>query len=501
MQVLPERHPAHFGVGGLHDETRPTTDKINAAGRERTMNLRLDPEWTSRQSARSMAPIRSADLLSRLVTQATESLKKADANQSGTVTKVEDAGLPTALKQEVAEFRASHGSVRRTAFISKFEADARAELARVDANHDGMISDADQARLAAWLKDNVAAMGAVTPGPPPVTSQTAFGISGTIPSSRVELHTVLASGLDKPTAVAENPRDHSVWIVNEGDDSSTVIDPQGRAHHFQDDSAHFMNNPTAIAFSRTRNEFATVQDTTNDYNGHAMANMFMGPTVWTGDRTKFEGGTNSHLDMLHHSPEAMGIAAGEASANDPREYWVFNGHSGSIDRYFFHETHALGGTDHHDGETIRYAEGQLRRVAGVPGHMALDPASGKLFIADTGNGRVVSFDTRAASRQGVAISGLQDETPLSRGTAPALHTVTPAGALSKPAGLLLKDGMVIVGDHATGHIKVFTQGGELKGDLDTGLGANALNGLAEVNGKLYAADGKGSRLLEISVRV
>ena len=33
------------------------------------------------------------------------------------------------------------------------------------------------------------------------------------------------------------------------------------------------------------------------------------------------------------------------------------------------------------------------------------------------------------------------------------------------------------------------------------LGANALNGLAEVNGKLYAADGKGSRLLEISVRV
>ena len=83
----------------------------------------------------------------------------------------------------------------------------------------------------------------------------------------------------------------------------------------------------------------------------------------------------------------MGIAAGSpATGVDPREYWVFNGNSGSVDRYFFHQTHQLGGDDHSDGETIRYAEGQLKRVAGMPGHMAHDVASGKLFIADTGNG-------------------------------------------------------------------------------------------------------------------
>jgi hypothetical protein len=66
----------------------------------------------------------------------------------------------------MASFRTSNGSVRATTFLSKFEADVRAEVARVDSNHDGMISDADQARLATWLKDNVAALGAVvTPTP------------------------------------------------------------------------------------------------------------------------------------------------------------------------------------------------------------------------------------------------------------------------------------------------------------------------------------------------
>ena len=446
-----------------------------------------------------MAPIRSTDLVNRLTSQAADGLKKADANHSGVVTKAEEAALPVALKEEVSKHRATVGTVKTEAFVSKFGADVRAEVTRVDTNRDGMVSDAEQARLAPWLKDNVAALGTVAPGPTPVTARGAFGISGTVPSSRVELHTVLASGLNKPLAVAQNPHDKSIWIVNAGDDSSVVIDPQGQARLFHDDSAHFMNNPSAIAFSPTRNEFATVQDTDNDYNHHAMANMFMGPTVWTGDRTKFEGGTRSHLDMLHHSSNAMGIAAGADSTN--REYWVFNGKAGSLDRYFFHQPHALGADDHSDGETIRYAEGQLKRVAGVPSHMALEAASGKLFIADTGNGRVVALDTKRASRQGTPIAGFHDETPLARGTAPALETITPAGALSRPAGLLLKDGNLIVGDNATGHIKVFSLTGELKGDLDTGLGPNALNGLAEVNGRLFATDAKSNRLLEISVRV
>ena len=95
-----------------------------------------------------MAPIRSTDLLNRLTSQAAEGAKKADANNSGTITKAEEAGLPAVLKEEVAAHRAREGTVKTAAFVSKFGADVRAEVARVDTNHDGMVTDAEQARLA-----------------------------------------------------------------------------------------------------------------------------------------------------------------------------------------------------------------------------------------------------------------------------------------------------------------------------------------------------------------
>jgi hypothetical protein len=336
----------------------------------------------------------------------------------------------------------------------------------------------------------------------------AFGISGTIPASRVTLRPILSQGLDGPTAMALNPRDGSLWIVNEGDDSSVVIDAPGtsrqRATKYRDDSAHFMNNPTAIAFSPNHDEFATAQETRNDYNGAAPPNMFMGPTLWTADRRHYDGGTRSHLDMLHHSPNAMGIAAGAPGRgrSDHREYWVFNGDAGSIDRYWFNKPHVLGGTDHADGKTYRYAPGELARVPGVPGHMAFDAARGQLYIADTGHGRIVKLDTRGSVAGARPIRGYHDETPLFG--MPGTHVTPLTGrdaGLVAPCGLIVKDGKIVVSDHATGHIKVFGEDGTLEGDLDTGLGAGAITGLAEgPGGKLYALDRKHGRLVEVDIR-
>jgi hypothetical protein len=82
-----------------------------------------------------------------------------------------------------------------------------------------------------------------------------------------------------------------------------------------------------------------------------------------------------------------------------------------------------------------------------------------------------------------------------------IEPVTGQGSgLVQPAGLLLKDGALVVSDHATGRIKVFGTDGTLKGDVDTGLGAQALSGLAETrDGRLFFLDMRGNRLLELVI--
>ncbi len=335
-----------------------------------------------------------------------------------------------------------------------------------------------------------------------VTTQ--FGINGTVAASRVTLTTV-ANNLYRPSSLAFKPTEGSLWIVNRGDDSSVIVDNPGKANakvsRFSDDSNHFMNNPTQIAFSRFKEEFAVSLDSVNDYNGQAAPNYFTGPTLFTSDRRSYEGGSQSHLDMLHHSPRSMGISTGArpaTSASDMREYWVNNGNSGSIDRYFFNKPHELGGDDHSDGQTIRYATGQLKRSTEIPSHVAFDVTTRQLYVADTGNNRLVRFDTRLPINTAKRIPALENETPLYEVAGAKVEVVV--SGLDKPAGLLLVSHLLVVGEYATGHVKVYTATGTLKGDLDTGLGANALTGLAAgPDGKLYALDSKNGKALRVDV--
>lgn len=439
-----------------------------------------------------MSSIKKTDLLARLTQRANEALSGVKADATGELNVSEEGRLPGFLRGEVAAYRSAHGSVKVEEFRAAMASQWQAQLDAVD-DGDGVLSDAEQARLSPALKNDMAElMQSVS------ARRGVFGISGLVPMSRVELRTVIRDGLNDPSAAAVNPRDQTLWIVNRGDDSSVVMKPDGTSTRYQDGSAHFMNNPTAIAFSRGRNELATVQETTNDYNAGEHGNMFMGPTLWTANLKDFDGGAASHLDMLHHSSNAMGIAAGANS--ESREYWVFNGQKGSVDRYFFNKPHVLGGEDHADGETIRYVAGALKRVPGVPSHLALDTATGMLFIADTGHGRVVSLDTRQAPLVGFRLETTHSETPLYGEPTTQLEVVVPPGEVKRPSGLLLKDGHLVVSDYATGFIKVFTLDGKLKGELDTGLGRGTLKGLVEVNGELCVLDSKGNRLVAIGIR-
>lgn len=337
----------------------------------------------------------------------------------------------------------------------------------------------------------------------------AFGISGTIAASRVTMTVISDKLMYRPTGIAFKPGEGSLWVVNRGDDSTTIIDNPGtpgqKVTRFFDDSAHFLNNPTQLAFSRLKSEFAASLDSVNDYNGQAAGNYFTGPTLFTSNRADFEGGSGSHLDMLHHSPKAMGIAAGvrpTTTASEMREYWVFNGLAGSIDRYFFNKPHELGGDDHSDGITIRYVAGQVKRLDGVPSHLAFDTTSRQLYVADTGNHRVVRLDTRVAINTAKQISAYHGETRLWGLSGVQVQVIADEGdGLVKPSGLLVKSGLVVVGDQASGKIRVFSAAGLLKGEVDTTLGAGKLGGLAEgPDGLLYVLDSVGGRVLRMNIR-
>lgn len=276
-----------------------------------------------------------------------------------------------------------------------------------------------------------------------------------------------ADGLDKPQALAFNPEvPGELWVVSKADDSATIYNDPGTAaqvsEHVVDSYAlHFMDQVSSIAFGPP-GEFATCQDSTNTYNDLAPPNYFMGPTLWLSDREIF-GFPNqdaiefvgydlgSHIDMLHESPNCMGVAF-----DHDRVYWVFDGFHQSINRYDFAEDHGIGYDDHSDGIIERWVEGEVERSEGTVSHLALDPATGLLYIADTGNNRVAVLDTNSGAR-GASLPAKEPGTRHHLWEGATLTTLVDGASLGmlKPAGIALVDGQLLVSDGGTGRLHVF----------------------------------------------
>jgi NHL repeat-containing protein len=312
---------------------------------------------------------------------------------------------------------------------------------------------------------------------------------------------IVRSKLDNPAGLAVDPRNGSLWIVNRGDNSITIVERPGsrrpRLLYSVDYGKHYLWRPAAIAFSRRGDEFATAQDASGFGIG-------MGPTLWPGEAALFRGNTHLnriHLDMLHHSPQSIGIAAG--ADEEKREYWVFNGAAGSIDRYFFHEPHPPGQNDHGDGRTFRYAAGALKRGAKIPSHLALDRANGHLYIADTGNRRVARLATSSPTSPRLLDAGSSLEGPLYEVSGSSIETVvSPSAGLKAPSGLVLHAGTLWVGDHATGRIHVFRLDGTRVRVINTGLGRDSITGLAvSPDGRLYVLDSRRNRVVRLRTPV
>jgi hypothetical protein len=241
-------------------------------------------------------------------------------------------------------------------------------------------------------------------------------------------------------------------------------------------SWHFMRRPTAIAWGDGP-VFASCGEALTD-NYEDDDTPYAGPALWSSDPAIFgvdplptQNGT--HIDMLHETPYCMGLAHESANA-----FWAVNGLAGSLDRVDFHAPHAVGGEDHDDGEVHRYIAGQLLREAEVPSHVVYDRARKRVYVADTGHGRVLSVDpsTAVAGDDIVVYEKLNGGSGFMDGA--GVKTLVPQGVLQKPSGLTLVEDVLYVTDNATSRIHSFDPTGKLLQSLDTGLPAGSLAGIA-----------------------
>ena len=333
----------------------------------------------------------------------------------------------------------------------------------------------------------------------------------------VEL-TLVTGGMDDPMDLEFHPdRTDELWVANLGNNSMWIGTDVGRGGsngrmRHDPTGDHFMVFPSSLAFGGT-GYTSTVQDrpSTDLENGRCLATVhetddptpytdgapgtFMGPTLWTADSQVFDGGHASHYDMLHNSPNGMGIAWQEGNT-----YWVFDGYHSAVTRYEFHGDHGPGGGNHADGDVARFVSGEVSRMANVPSHMVLDHETGLLYIADTGNARIAVLDTTSGSR-GRSIGPNYDGTRQYTIDGAEIGTLVDAAdiGIERPSGIEFHQGMIFVSDNATGRIVALTMDGALVDWLDTGLGNGALKGIAfHPDGDLYLVNANDDSIYKIT---
>ena len=312
-------------------------------------------------------------------------------------------------------------------------------------------------------------------------------------------------GLNLPRDLAFHPhRPAELWVVNMADDTTvTLFDVGGSAQEAWKSggwgSHHFLPRPSALAFGEN-GHFATTHEIDEPTQGpNGTPGDFMGPSLWPSDLEIYDGGHAGHIDMLHNSPNAMGVAWEIDNA-----YWVFDGYHTSLTRYDFVEPHEPGGSDHSDGIVRRYVEGEVGYEPGVPSHLVYDPTDALLYVADTANHRIAVLDTTSGELGGNIhpnydgsdqrhVHGASLDTFLE-------GTVGDEIELVLPSGLALVDDILYVSDNATSLLLAFDLEGTLLDWLDTELPAGSLMGITlGDDGRLYLVDAEGDRILRVDV--
>ena len=281
-----------------------------------------------------------------------------------------------------------------------------------------------------------------------------------------------ADGLDDPKDLDFHPAlgRSELWVINHKTENSggntVTYFNAGRAGQNsllrQDANAwHFMSLPTGIAFSENGNFANSPGVFDANHNG---GGAFTGPSLWSSDPAIYaqpSGGNGSHLDMLHESPNCMGIAHEIDNA-----FWVYDAFNRDIVRYDFQEDHGPGADDHSDGRIRRFPVPVNRINGEIPCHLELDEESKWLYIADNGNQRVLRLDIT---------SGIVGGTPTYGPFEPLAEYVTMTGitwevyldsGLIEPAGIDVIGDRLLVSDHNNGDIIIYDISGAAPVEMD-----------------------------------
>ncbi len=286
-----------------------------------------------------------------------------------------------------------------------------------------------------------------------------------------------------PDERLDDPRDlgfdaaGNLWIANREDDRTYIVSDPGtdvQDHDRRKDgyAEHFMEETAALAFDGNT-QFASCGESDNTYNDQAAGNGYMGPVLWTTDLNIFGVenpiGLGSHLDMSHESPFCVGIAWEDANI-----YWVFDGEHDALVRHDFRADHGVGMDEHFDGVIHQLTEPNISRVSEAPGHIVINRETRRLYVADTGNDRVLWLDID---------SGTEGESL--RANDPGVVRVkwedadwgVVAEGFDHPGALAMFDDHLLVGEYGTGLLHEIDLEGNTIRTLDTDFGPESLYGI------------------------
>ena len=327
----------------------------------------------------------------------------------------------------------------------------------------------------------------------------------------VQYKIAVGQQLSRPIDLDFHPtKKDQLWIVNRGrgeGGSFTVVSDFSSAspsiQRLQDRSKHFLQEVVSISFG-PGNTMGTCGDARNDYGGRARPNDFMGPVMWPADLnqiiryTKRGDVSTAHLDMLHSTPLCTGIAGVNAN-----QYYLFNGLAGTLDWNDFKDPHPdgdnhHGGHDHSDGVKKRFLDVKLKRVPNTPSNLVYDAKTKWLYIADSGNGRVLRVNTEKAV-QLAPIQSFRGDGVLYGYTSTKKETIVPAGKeLQIPSGLALYKNTIYVADNKTSTLYAYSLEGKLLNKLKTSVSPYSIGGLTiSQSGRLFFVDMKNNRVLEV----
>lgn len=264
--------------------------------------------------------------------------------------------------------------------------------------------------------------------------------------------------LDFHTILSRN----ELWVINYSDiptKGSTVTfynaGTSGQVGLWRQDvsSDHFMLIPTAMAFGDNTNW----ANSSAILDAHMGSGRFAGPVLWSSDSLVYcqpgPGPLGSHLDMIHQSPYAMGIAADHENA-----YWVNDGYNQCISWYDFMEDHGPGFDDHTDGLVRRYTDFTLNRINDtIPNHLIKDD-NGFLYIVDNGSARVIRMDTQTGSVTGSFTPYVEYITEHSIVTGTTWNNYITSG-LVQPSGIEVIGSRLLVSDFSNGDIIIYDKTG------------------------------------------